>query len=108
MRVFESMIFLKNRSSWAERESRDAARVSAMENCPHYNAGQCRFELSAAIADAAARSAAYHVEQRSRQRAVRVSQGLEDCEVISALDRQQVSGKTAFGPRLSVLYRLAA
>jgi len=26
---------------WAKRDSRDAARLSAMENCQHYNAGQC-------------------------------------------------------------------
>lgn len=26
---------------WAKRESRDAARFAAMENCQHYNAGQC-------------------------------------------------------------------
>ena len=26
---------------WAKRPSRDAARLSAMENCQHYNAGQC-------------------------------------------------------------------
>ena len=26
---------------WAKRDSRDGARLAAMENCQHYNAGQC-------------------------------------------------------------------
>jgi hypothetical protein len=60
------------------------------------------------VSNSRAEAAADHVEQRPGQRAFRVSQGLEDREVISAVDRQQVPGETAFGPRLSVLGRLAA
>jgi Domain of unknown function (DUF4189) len=26
---------------WAKRDTRDSARLAAMENCQHYNAGQC-------------------------------------------------------------------
>src|SRR5271166_6277519 len=61
-----------------------------------------------AITEAAARSAADYIEQRPRQRASRVSQGLKDREVISAVDRQQMAVETAFGPGLAIIDRLAA